>query len=166
MLTKTLKYLCLLSYIFIIGCDSQKESDTTAVDKRQQSVLLVSKDGSGNIRPWIRSLDSEITIVECYGLSNDSLNYYLNIADAIIIGGGNDVNPEHYNKPEYAAICGKFDNYRDSLEFKMIHYASENKVPIMGICRGQQIINVAHGGSLIPDIPTYVNGFTECFVVR
>ena len=160
MLTKTLKYLCLLSFILIIGCDSQKKSDQAAVDKSQQSVLLISKDGSGNIRQWIRSLDSEITIVECYDLSTDSLDYYLNIANAIIIGGGNDVNPEHYNKPAYATICGKFDNYRDSLEFKMIHYASENKVPIMGICRGQQIINVAHGGSLIPDIPTYVNEFT------
>jgi putative glutamine amidotransferase len=159
MTTKILKYLCLLSFFLIIGCDSQEKSDETAVDKSQQSVLLISKDGKGNIRTWMRSLDSEITIVECYGLSNDSLDYYLNIAGAIIIGGGNDVNPERYNKPEYAVICGKFDNYRDSLEFKMIHYASENKIPIMGICRGQQIINVAHGGSLIPDIPTYVNEF-------
>jgi len=160
MLTKTVKYICIISYFFIVGCDSQKKSDPPAVDKSQQSVLLISKDGSGNIRHWIRSLDSAITILECYDLSNDSLDYYLNIADAIIIGGGNDVNPVRYNKPEYAEICGKFDNYRDSLEFKMIHYASENKVPIMGICRGQQIINVAHGGSLIPDIPTYVNEFT------
>ena len=104
MLTKTLKYLCLLSFILIIGCDSQKKSDQAAVDKSQQSVLLISKDGSGNIRQWIRSLDSEITIIECYDLSTDSLDYYLNIANAIIIGGGNDVNPEHYNKPAYATI--------------------------------------------------------------
>ena len=93
MLIKTLKYLYLLSFIFIIGCDSKKKSDQAAVEISQQSVLLISKDGSGNIRHWIRSLDSEINIVECYDLSNDSLDYYLNIANAIIIGGGNDVNP-------------------------------------------------------------------------
>ena len=71
MLTKTLQYLCIISYVFVLGCDSQKKSDPPAVDKSQQSVLLIYKDGSGNIRPWIRSLDSAIAIVECYYLSND-----------------------------------------------------------------------------------------------
>jgi putative glutamine amidotransferase len=160
MKTKLIKYLSLLLIFLIIGCDSQeKKSDETIVEENRSSVLLISKDGKGNIRTWMQSLDSEITIIECYGLSKDSLDYYLHIADAIIIGGGNDVNPKRYNKPEYTEICGKFDNYRDSLEFKMIHYASNRKIPIMGICRGQQIINVAHGGTLIPDIPTYVNEF-------
>ncbi|MDG2228359.1 MAG: hypothetical protein P8L20_11550, partial [Flavobacteriales bacterium] len=98
MLTKKLRYFCIISYVFILGCDSQKKTDQSAVQISQQSVLLISKDGSGNIRQWIRSLDSEINIVECYELSNDSLDYYLNIANAIIIGGGNDVNPVRYNK--------------------------------------------------------------------
>ena len=84
MLAKTLKYLFFLSFIYIIGCDSPKKWDQPSVDNSQQSVLLISKDGSGNIRPWIRSLDSAITIVECYYLSNDSLDYYLNIAKILV----------------------------------------------------------------------------------
>jgi gamma-glutamyl-gamma-aminobutyrate hydrolase PuuD len=46
-------------------------------------------------------LAPKLTIKACYGLANDSLNFYLKIADEMIIGGGNDVNPVLYNKPEY-----------------------------------------------------------------
>jgi putative glutamine amidotransferase len=159
---KSLKYLSFLLILLVIGCDSPEEieSKEILVEEKQPYILLISKDDRNeHIRTWIRSLDAEIIIKQCYGMPKDSLDYYLNIADAIIIGGGEDVNPTLYNKPEYVEVCGEFDNYRDSLEFKMIHFASDKKIPIMGICRGQQIMNVAHGGSLIPDIPTYVDNF-------
>lgn len=61
-----------------------------------------------------------------------------------------------YAKPEYDSLCGSYDDYRDTLEIAMITYAQTQKIPMMGICRGQQIINVAHGGSLLPDIPLWV----------
>ena len=146
----------------MIGCDSKvKTNEIPAaneipVSEDKPSIVLVSKDYNGNIGTWMHLLDKEIIIKECYGLSEDSLDYYLLNADAIIIGGGKDVNPILYDKPEYIEICGTIDNYRDSLEIKMIRYADNKKIPIMGICRGQQIINVVHGGTLIPDIPTYV----------
>ena len=159
---KLFNYLSVLFVLFVIGCGSHQEVESSdiTIEEKQPYVLLISKDDrKEHIRTWIRSLDAEIIIKQCYGLSEDSLDYYLKIADAIIIGGGEDVNPVLYNKPEYVEVCGEFDNYRDSLEFKMIYYASDKKVPIIGICRGQQIMNVAHGGSLIPDIPTYVDDF-------
>jgi putative glutamine amidotransferase len=158
MIINLLKYSSILSFFLLIGCDQEVKttSNETAVVEDQPSIVLISKDNNGHIGTWIRLLDNETVIKECYGLSKDSLDYYLLNADAIIIGGGEDVNPKLYNKPEYAEICGEFDNYRDSLEIKMIHYAANKKIPLMGICRGQQIINIAHGGTLIPDIPTYV----------
>ncbi|MEJ6736192.1 MAG: gamma-glutamyl-gamma-aminobutyrate hydrolase family protein [Flavobacteriales bacterium] len=158
---KSLKYLGFLFVLLITGCDSEEQIETTTVvEEKQPHILLISKDDNkGNIYSWMKSLDSNITIKECYGLSEDSLAYYLEIAAAIIIGGGEDVNPNLYKRPDYIGVCGKINNYRDSLELKMIYYASDNKLPIIGICRGQQIINVAHGGTLIPDIPTYVDGF-------
>ena len=153
MTTKPLNYILFLFILLIIGCNSQKKGPKV----NQSPIVLVSKDYNGHIESWMYSLNSEITIKICYGLSNDSVDYYLNNADAIIIGGGRDVNPRLYNKPEYTEVCGEFDNYRDSLEIKMIHYAANKKIPILGICRGQQIINVVHGGTLIPDIPTFIN---------
>jgi len=156
MVMRLLKYGPVLLILIIIGCNSKQNG--TLVEQIQQSTLLISQDNNGHIENWMRSLDNEISIKICYGLSKDSLNFYLLNADAIIIGGGKDVNPQLYKKPEYSKICGEFDNYRDSLEITMIKYADNKKLPIMGICRGQQIINVVHGGTLIPDIPTFIDG--------
>lgn len=70
--------------------------------------------------------------------------------------GGEDVNPELYGRPGYKDLCELPDNFRDSIEKVMILYAMNEKRPMLGICRGQQIINVVNGGTLIPDIPTSI----------
>jgi putative glutamine amidotransferase len=75
----------------------------------------------------------------------------------LLITGGEDVYPGIYGKINDTARCGSFDRYRDSLELKMIATAFENGIPLFGVCRGLQIINVALKGSLIIDIPTDYN---------
>lgn len=121
-----------------------------------EKLILVSKDNHHNIETWLTELDGGLIVKEAYNLSADSVKYYLMRADGIIIGGGEDVHPSHYNKMEYIDVCGDIDEYRDTLEFILINFAMEKKVPLLGICRGQQIINVANGGTLIPDIPSYI----------
>ena len=70
--------------------------------------------------------------------------------DALIIGGGNDIGPEHYGGDLNAKV--KADPERDHLEIEWIHRALENNIPILGICRGAQLINVVLGGTLHQDI--------------
>jgi len=123
----------------------------------QRSTVLVSKDNHQNIRNWIQSINKNLTIKECYSLSKDSINYYLTLANGVILGGGEDVNPLLYDKPEYRLLCEKPNNYRDTLELALIAHAMQNNIPVLGICRGLQILNVANGGTLIPDIPTFYN---------
>lgn len=68
--------------------------------------------------------------------------------DALLLPGGWDVDPELYGeKPD--ARLGPIDRELDDTELRLFHQAREKKLPIMGICRGQQVINVAMGGSLI-----------------
>ncbi|MCW8947947.1 MAG: gamma-glutamyl-gamma-aminobutyrate hydrolase family protein [Sedimenticola sp.] len=69
---------------------------------------------------------------------------------ALIIGGGDDINPEHYQGETHAKI--KIDPERDQIEIEWIRYALENKIPLLGICRGAQLINVVMGGTLHQDI--------------
>ncbi|WP_305907329.1 gamma-glutamyl-gamma-aminobutyrate hydrolase family protein [Methylomarinum sp. Ch1-1] len=69
---------------------------------------------------------------------------------ALIIGGGNDISPEHYNHDIEAKV--KLDPKRDRLEIEWIHKALDNKIPLLGICRGAQLINVVLGGTLYQDI--------------
>ncbi len=121
-----------------------------------QEWVLISKDSSGAIQQWIRDLDPGVRPVEAYSLSPDSLNWFMSRTSGIIIGGGGDVSPALYGKPEYAGICAGMDPYRDTLETRLIEYAMEQQLPLLGICRGHQIMNVTAGGSLTPDIPTYI----------
>lgn len=73
-----------------------------------------------------------------------------NTLDALIIGGGDDISPEHYN--EHIDDPVKIDPERDQLEIEWIQKALEINIPLMGICRGAQLINVVLGGNLYQDI--------------
>lgn len=70
--------------------------------------------------------------------------------DALIIGGGDDISPEHYNGDINEMV--RADPERDRLEIKWIEYALEQDIPLLGICRGAQLINVVLGGTLHQDI--------------
>lgn len=70
--------------------------------------------------------------------------------DAVIVSGGDDIHPGLY---ESEALPDKeYDHDRDDLEQEYIRFAIEQRLPLMGICRGYQLINVVMGGSLFVDI--------------
>lgn len=70
--------------------------------------------------------------------------------DGLLIGGGDDISPEHYEGDMDKPV--KSDPARDKLEIYWIKEALDNHMPLMGICRGAQLINVVLGGSLHQDI--------------
>jgi putative glutamine amidotransferase len=116
-------------------------------------LVLISKDYDSRFAEWLPMAGRKCKPVNMYTVSTDSITYYLSVADGMIISGGPDVNPAIYGKASETDRCESIDNRRDSLELRMIRYAIENKIPLLGICRGQQILNVANKGSLIIDIP-------------
>ncbi|MEI8347716.1 MAG: gamma-glutamyl-gamma-aminobutyrate hydrolase family protein [Pseudomonadota bacterium] len=71
--------------------------------------------------------------------------------DVLVVPGGDDVNPKYYHEQARKEL-EEVDNSLDQLEFKLMDAAK--KIPILGICRGLQIINVWLGGTLYQDIPT------------
>jgi putative glutamine amidotransferase len=78
-------------------------------------------------------------------------NPQLDVAiDGVVIGGGDDINPQHYG--EQATAGSRYNSARDRLEMSMIKSALDAGIPIMGICRGAQLINVVLGGNLSQDI--------------
>ncbi len=70
--------------------------------------------------------------------------------DALIISGGNDIGAEHYNGDIKAQV--RIDAKRDQLEIEWIKKALAENIPLLGICRGAQLINVVLGGDLHQDI--------------
>ncbi len=77
----------------------------------------------------------------------------LNGLDGLMMTGGEDVAPAWYNE-EPSENLGKVDEDRDYFELALIKKAADRNIPIFGVCRGLQIINVALGGTLIQDIPS------------
>ncbi|RBP48717.1 gamma-glutamyl-gamma-aminobutyrate hydrolase family protein [Arenicella xantha] len=71
-------------------------------------------------------------------------------ACGVIIGGGDDIDPKHYGVSGTAGV--NYDAARDQLEMETIRVALERQWPMLGICRGAQLINVVHGGDLHTDI--------------
>lgn len=68
--------------------------------------------------------------------------------DALVLSGGEDVDPRRYNQAP-GAHSGPFSPERDELEFALVHAAMAKGIPILGICRGSQLLNVAMGGTLV-----------------
>lgn len=127
------------------------------VDASDKITIGISKgSGSENYEKygnWLLKLDSNIIIIDFYKIGLDSAIKIINICDGLLLSGGPDIHPNYYNRPEDEHLCS-IDSKRDTLEFELIRLALKHKVPIFGICRGLQILNVALGGTLIADIPT------------
>lgn len=74
--------------------------------------------------------------------------------DALLLPGGADVHPKRYRQAVDPRVSQtlEFDEVRDEFELAVVHRALEKGVPILGICRGLQLLNVALGGSLVQDL--------------
>jgi gamma-glutamyl-gamma-aminobutyrate hydrolase PuuD len=119
-----------------------------------QIKIALSKASLPTYENWLKGADPDVVVVNMYGLTIDSALKSLETCSGLLVTGGEDVNPVIYGKGDELAKCEAIDHYRDTLEIALIKKAYSLKMPIFGICRGEQILNVAFGGSLFTDIPT------------
>ena len=68
----------------------------------------------------------------------------------VVIGGGNDVEPQHYGLTGDAGAT--YDPKRDELELEIFKSAYDRQLPVLGICRGAQLMNIGRGGNLHQDL--------------
>ncbi|MBI5880381.1 MAG: gamma-glutamyl-gamma-aminobutyrate hydrolase family protein [Chloroflexi bacterium] len=84
-------------------------------------------------------------------LDEQSLREIYTKLDGLLLSGGVDVHPQHYGE-EVESFCGEIDPLRDATELTVTRWALADKKPVLAICRGVQMLNVASGGSLHQDI--------------
>ncbi len=77
--------------------------------------------------------------------------------DGLLLTGGDDVAPGRYGEEVHPAVIVVAPE-RDDFEIALIKEARARQLPILAICRGMQVLNVAYGGTLVQDIPTQVPG--------
>jgi putative glutamine amidotransferase len=79
---------------------------------------------------------------------------YFNLVNGILFSGGGDIHSKHYNQPLHEKADGISES-RDEFELRLMKMCREAKKPVMGICRGHQLLNVALGGDLIQHIDNH-----------
>jgi putative glutamine amidotransferase len=75
--------------------------------------------------------------------------------DGLMLTGGDDVAPALYGEPSHAAVVA-VETERDEFEIALVKEARARNLPILAICRGLQVMNVAFGGTLVQDLPSQV----------
>jgi gamma-glutamyl-gamma-aminobutyrate hydrolase PuuD len=112
-----------------------------------------------SIAHWVMSRDVLVFMIPTVGHqgmlhpSNIRLRDYAKHLDGLLLQGGADVSPQSYAE---AAIRTEWpgDRVRDMYELELLHEFIESGKPVLGVCRGCQLINVAFGGTLYQDIAT------------
>lgn len=99
---------------------------------------------------WIKDNDASIEIIR---LTPDN-KHLLPSCDGIVLSGGVDTHPSFYknNRLNYPLAPCEFNIARDKFELAVFDYTQQNNTPVLAICRGMQLVNIALGGDMIQDI--------------
>lgn len=134
------------------------KSNLTSKEMRNPKIAITKASGSKsyeNYKNWILKANPNIEIVDLIDMEVSKIDSIVKTVDGLLLSGGPDVDPIHFDKVEERDRCS-IDLLRDSIEITAINSAREVNLPILGICRGLQLLNVVYGGSLFTDIPTDV----------
>lgn len=119
-----------------------------------------------SVAHWVMSRDVLVFMIPA--VSGDGMLHRCNIRlsdyaehlDGLVLQGGADLSPQTYGeeplKPEWSG-----DRVRDVYEVELLHEFVEARKPVLGICRGAQLINVAFGGTLYQDLASQVEGAAD-----
>ncbi|NLE44415.1 MAG: gamma-glutamyl-gamma-aminobutyrate hydrolase family protein [Chloroflexi bacterium] len=90
------------------------------------------------------------------GLPESQLRAAYDRLDGLVLSGGGDIVPSCYGADD-SGLLWSTDAARDTAEIRLARWALEDDKPVLGICRGIQVLNVAAGGTLIQDVATQLS---------
>ena len=91
-------------------------------------------------------------VISRYG-SDEQIDAILARIDLLLLPGGGDIAPARYGEKASPTLYG-VSLLRDNFEWRLLALAKKRRLPVVGICRGCQVLNVFHGGTLWQDLPT------------
>lgn len=115
-----------------------------------------TEEKHGNYVRWLQA-DTAIQVVKL-SAGDDNLEE-LTSCDALVLAGGRDIHPKFYHNPTtgYPHAPKSFDETRDEFEIAAFQLAQQLHLPVLGICRGMQLVNCILGGSLQQDLGDPLN---------
>ncbi len=145
----TLFYFFVLSILLpVSSCVESKEKSSLTI------AITKERSCEHKYTDWLAATGIPFKTVVLSSLSPQQITDTLKFCHAILFTGGADINPEIYGKAGDSLRCGTIDNDRDAYERHAYAEAKALQLPIVGICRGLQLINVLEGGTLFIDLPT------------
>lgn len=129
----------------LVGSQMSK-NDNNFIDSKFEYVQNVNSDAIRNAGGWPMILPTPNPKDV-----KEAATAYLEIVDALFLLGGEDSDPNLYGQ-EPSQLLDTIDQKRDYFEIELYKQARAKKMPIFGICRGLQVINVAAGGTLFQDL--------------
>lgn len=124
----------------IIGVTVWKEQNNANVYEKVNEWNLKAIEDNGGVPVMLHITNNDEIIDE-----------YLNMIDGMFFTGGSDISPLIFGEEPIIGL-GEIEYDRDEFEIKLYNKAAEKNIPMLGICRGMQLMNVAAGGTVYQDI--------------
>ena len=125
----------------VIGLLAEIDDECAARVMRSYAEAIEDNGGLPLLLPYIEN--------------DEAVDRFIDVCDGFLFTGGVDVEPRKYGEETHPK-CGTIRLFRDDLELRVAERALKTGKPIMGICRGIQLLNVALGGKLYQDIPSEI----------
>lgn len=124
---------------------------TIGTDARRAGVFLLRQD-------YLRAVETAggLPLVLAPGRPEDAADL-LDRVQGLVLTGGSDIDPSLYGETRHEQVTQVFRE-RDDFELALCRLALERDLPLLAICRGCQVLNVASGGTLVQDIPFQLSG--------
>ena len=126
-------------------------TSTDTGSRRTQHVLLGT--------PYVQAIEQfdAAAVLVTPAHRAESREQLLELAHGLVLTGGEDVAPSRYGEDPHPEL-GTVNFARDEMEFALLQGALERRMPVLAICRGMQLLNVALGGTLYQDLPSQRDG--------
>ena len=110
---------------------------------------------NGNYTTYLRAIEAAGGIPALIHLTDNQevLRAHYDRCDGILFAGGDDIDPARYGEPPQPGL-GTTVPMQDAVELTLAAWAREDATPVLGVCRGLQLLNVAFGGTLYQDLPS------------
>jgi putative glutamine amidotransferase len=105
-----------------------------------------------NPRAVVQAGGDPVLVVAVDEADDGAPDRYADMLDAFVLAGGVDIAPSAFGRADPAARDGDYDHVRDRFEVALLHAARARGKPILGVCRGMELITVAFGGTLVDNV--------------
>ena len=117
------------------------------------ALIAVTASSEGEAAPYIASLVArEGRALALTPKGFDGITTAMEGVSGLLLAGGDDVHPSYYGQEAEEGAGVESYPERDEMELALLRHALDQQIPVLGICRGMQLINVAFGGSLLQNI--------------